>query len=140
MEYGITLRGNSTENKSLSATKENNQNYGSESRNSCRPFFQSLEILTLTSQYIQSLMKCLSHIMKIYTLNFTVHGINMVNKPQLHKTAAIPEGVYYLSIKIFNELPEYTVVLVVDRKCFVSTLEKYLFNKPFYSLEEFVNE
>jgi hypothetical protein len=92
MEYGITLRGNSTENKSLSATKENNQNYGSETRTFFRPFFQSLEILTLTSQYIQSLMKCLSHITKIYTRNFTVQGISTVNKSQLHKPAAIPKG------------------------------------------------
>lgn len=53
--------------------------------------FQSLEILTLTSQYIQSLMKFSSHIMKSYTLNFTVHGINTINQPQLHKPAAIPK-------------------------------------------------
>jgi len=92
MEYGITLWGNPTESKRFSATKENNQNYGSETRTSCRPFFQSLEILTLPSQYIQSLMKFLSHILKIYALNITVHGINTINKPQLHKPAAIPEG------------------------------------------------
>jgi len=37
-------------------------------------------------------MKFLSHILKIYTPNFTVNGINTINKPQLHKPAAIPEG------------------------------------------------
>jgi len=94
MEYGITRWGNPTERKRFSATKENNQNYGSETRTSCRPFFQSLQILALPSQYsyIQSLMKFLSRIRKIYTLNITVHGINKINKPQLHKPAAIPDG------------------------------------------------
>jgi hypothetical protein len=92
MEYGVTLWGSSTERKSLSATKENYQNYGSGTRNSCGPFFQSTEILILTSQYVQSLIKFLSHILKICTLNFTVNGINAINKPQLHKPAAIPEG------------------------------------------------
>jgi hypothetical protein len=49
---------------------------GSESRTSCKPLFQSLEILTLLSQYILFLIKFLSHGMEIYTFNFTFHGFN----------------------------------------------------------------
>ena len=45
-----------------------------------------------------------------------------------------------MSIKIFNVLPKYTPVLLVDKKRFISTLEKYLLNKSFYSLEEFIND
>ena len=89
-------------------------------RTSCRPFFQSLQVLKLPSQHIKSLMKFLSHKLKIYTFNSTAHGSNTRNKPQLHKWAAhltlYQKAVYYVSIKICNELPEYTAVLVVNRK------------------------
>jgi hypothetical protein len=45
-----------------------------------------------------------------------------------------------MSIKIFNELPEYIADLVGDEMCFISTSKKYLVNKPYYSLEEFLND
>ena len=51
-------------------------------------FFQSSEILILPSQYTLSLMTFLSQTLKIYTFNFTVHGINTRNKLQLHKPTA----------------------------------------------------
>jgi hypothetical protein len=103
---------------------------GSESRTSCKLLFQSLEILTLPLQYILSSMIFLSYNFEIYTFNFSVHGINTRNKLQLHKPTAnltlYQKGVYYASIKIFNELPEYTTKLVRDRKGFISTFKKYL--------------
>lgn len=113
-------------------------------RTSCRPFSQSLQVVKLPWQHIKSLLKFLSHKLKIHSFNSTAHGINTRNKPQLHKRAVhrtlYQKGVvYYLSIKICNELPEYTAVLVVDRKRLISTLKKYLINKLFYSLEEFIN-
>jgi hypothetical protein len=39
-----------------------------------------------------------------------------------------------MSIKIFNELPEYIAELVVDKKCFMSTLKKCLVNTSVNSL------
>lgn len=62
----------------------------------------------------------------------------------MHKPTATltlyQKGVYYMSIKTFNELPEYTAELAGDKKCCISTFEKYLVNKPFYSLDEFIND
>jgi hypothetical protein len=48
--------------------------------------------------------------------------------------------VYYISTKIFNELPEYTAEIVGDKKHFISILKKYLVNKSYYSLEEVLND
>jgi hypothetical protein len=80
---------------------------GSESRTSCKLLFQSLEILTLPSQYILSLIKFFSCNLEIYTLNFSDNGINTRNKLQLHKPTAnltlYQKGVYCMRIKIFNE-------------------------------------
>jgi hypothetical protein len=39
-----------------------------------------------------------------------------------------------MSVKIFNEKPEYIAELVVDRKRFTSTSKKYVVNDSFHSL------
>jgi len=104
--------------RSLSVTKENRIITGSEYRTFCTLRFQSLEILTLPSKYILPIMKFLSHNLGIHMCNFTAHGINTSNKLQLHKLtpnlSLYQEGVHSMSIKIFNGLPEYIPVLVVD--------------------------
>lgn len=65
-------------------------------------------------------MKFFSYNLEIYTFNFSVHGINMRNKLQLHKPTAnltlYQKGVYYMSIKIFNELPDCIAELVGDKR------------------------
>jgi hypothetical protein len=88
-----------------------------------------------------NLNEFLSYNLEMYTFNSSVHGINMRNKLQLHKPIAnltlYQKGVYYMTIKIFNELPEYIAELVGDKKRFISTLKKYLVDKSYYSLEFF---
>jgi len=73
-------------------------------------------------------------------INFIVHSINARNKLQLHKATATftlyQKGVYYMLTQIFNELPQYISELLVNKKCFISNLKKYLINKSSYSLEE----
>jgi len=68
----------------------------------------------------------------------------MRNKLQLHKLTAnlilYQKGLYYMIINIFNELPEYVAELVVDKNSFISTLKKYLVNKSFYSIEDFISD
>jgi hypothetical protein len=86
----------------------------------------------------------MSHNLEIYTFNCTVNGTNTRNKLHLHKLTAnltlFWKGVYYISTKIFNELPEYIAQLIVDKKNFISILKKYLADKSFYSHEEFIND
>jgi hypothetical protein len=82
---------------------------GSESRTSCKPLFQSLELLTLPSQYILLLIKFLSHDLEIYTLNCTFHGFNTRNKLQLCKVTAdltlYHKGTVLCECKDLNEPP-----------------------------------
>jgi hypothetical protein len=65
-------------------------------------------------------MKFLSHNLEIYAFDFRVFSINMRNKVQLHKLSAnlmlYQKGLYYMNVKIFNELPQYVAELVVDKK------------------------
>jgi hypothetical protein len=50
------------------------------------------------------------------------------------------KGDYYTSIKAFNKLPKFIADLVLDKKHFIVSLEKYLIKKSFYSVEEFLND
>src|SRR5215510_685716 len=116
---------------------------GSKTRASCKPLFQSLGILTLTSQYILSLMKFVLQSQEKYTFNTEVHNINTRNKLKLHKPISNlthQRGVYYMSIKIFNKLPEYITDSIGNKRRFISRLKEYLVNKSLYSLEEFMND
>jgi NurA-like 5'-3' nuclease len=74
MEYGIIFWGDSVESKRIfQKQKQTNKKIrimtGSTSRISCRSLFQKLQMLTLTSQYILSLMRFLSSNVKIYKFN-----------------------------------------------------------------------
>ena len=114
---------------------------GYTSRISCRTLFKKLEILTLTSQYILSLIRFLSSNLEIYTSNTSVHDINTRRKLKLNKPAArltmYQRCFCYNKINIYNKLPDYLVELVSNKKCFVLQLKK-ISVKPFYSLEEYV--
>jgi hypothetical protein len=89
-------------------------------------------------------MKLLLQNMANYTCNFTVHGINTRNKLQLYKPASnlalYQRGVYFMSIKVFNKLPGFVADIVSDKTRFILTLKKYLIEKSFYSLEDFIND
>jgi len=100
---------------------------GSASKISFRALFKKLEILTLTSQYILSLMKFLSSSLETYKFNSLVHNINTRHKLKLHKPAArltmYQRSVYYNSINIYNKLPDELALLVQNRKCFLLQLK-----------------
>ena len=116
---------------------------GSSSRKSRKPLFQKLELLTMSLQYIISPMWFLSQNLEIYTFNSIIHCFNTQNKLQLHKLSTTltiyQKGAYYDSKKIFNKLPKCMAELVLRKKCFVSNLKKYLIDKAFYSIEEYMN-
>jgi hypothetical protein len=63
-------------------------------------------------------MKFLPCNLEIYAFDFRAYGINKRNELQLHKLTAnrilYQKGLYYMFVKIFNEVPEYVAELVVD--------------------------
>jgi hypothetical protein len=143
MEYGIILWEDSVESKRIFQQQKRIIRImtRSTSRISCRTLFKKLEILTLTSQYLLSLMRCLSSNLESYTFNTSVHNINTRCQLKLHKPAArltmYQRSVYYNSINIYNKLPDDLAELVSNKKCFLLQLKKYLTDKPFYSVEEY---
>jgi hypothetical protein len=114
---------------------------GSSSRATCRMLFCKLNILTLTSQYILSLMGFLSSNLDFFTFNFSVHNINTRLRLKLHKPSVnlkiYQRSPYYNCINIFNKLPEDLAILIQNKRQFLLQLKKYLMDKSCYSLQEF---
>jgi hypothetical protein len=108
-----------------------------------KPSFQRLELLTLSSQYILFLMSFLSQNLGIYTFNSTISGFYTRKKLQLHTPSTTlkiyQKGALCDSIKIFNKLAKYIAKYFLRKKYCISNLKKYLIDKPFYSLEEYMN-
>ena len=129
MEYGITFWGVSVESKRIFQQQKRIIRIMTEStsRTSCRTLFQKLEILTLTSQYILSLMRFLSFNLEFFTFNTSVHNINTRLKLTLHKPTArltmYQRSAYYNSINIYNKLPDVVAELVLNEKHFLIQLK-----------------
>jgi len=145
MEYGIIFWGVSVESKRIFQQQKRIIRImtGSASRISCWTLFWKMETLTLTSQYILFLMRFFSSNLEIYTFNTSVHNINTRLKLKLHKPIAklamYQRGACYNSINIYNKLPHDLAELLLNKKRFLLQLKKYLTDKSFYSLEEYLN-
>ena len=128
MEYGIIFWGDSVESKRIFQLQKRIIRIltGSTSRISCKTLFQRLEILTLASQYIFSLMRLFSSNLEIYKFNTSVHNINTRRKLTLHKPVTrltmYRKSVCYNSIHIYNKLPDDLAELVSNKKCFLLQL------------------
>jgi hypothetical protein len=49
------------------------------------------------------------------------------------------KGVYYMSVKIFNSLPNYLIELVYDKKQFMKEIKDILIHNPSYTVDEFLS-
>jgi hypothetical protein len=110
-------------------------------RDSCRQLIQSLQILTVPSQYIFSLIVFVLKSRELFQSNSNIHDINSrynsnVNLPSTNLTL-VQKGVLYSGCKIFNQPPKNIKMLSHDLKRFKSVLKSFLIQHTFYSLEEF---
>jgi len=146
LEYDIAFWGNPSE--SVKVFKLQNRAVklmtGNKVRASFRPPFPRLGIMTLSSQYIFSLMKFLSKNLQLCTFNFTIHNYSTRYRIQLHKPSTAltlyQKGLYYESLRIYNKLPNNIAELILQNKGFLTNLKKYLLRKAYYSVEEYMND
>jgi len=143
MEYGIIFWGDSVESKRVLLQQKRILRIiiGSSSRATCRKLFCELKILTLTSQYILSLMRFLSSNLDTFTFNSSIHNINTRLRLKLHKPSVnskvCQQSSYYNCINIYNKLPADLAIHIQNKRQFLLQLKKYLMDKPYYSLQEF---
>jgi len=108
---------------------------------SCRQLFKTLQILTVPSQYILSLLIFVNKNRGLFLTNSEIHDKNTRNNYNFHLPSTnltlVQKGVYYSGSRVFNYLPINIKILSHDFKRFKSVLKSFLMEHTFYSLEEF---
>ena len=111
------------------------------SRDSCHQLFKQLQILSLPSQYIFSLLVFVTKHKGLFQSNSEKHDLNTCFNHNLHlpstNLTSVHKGVLYSGSKIYSHLPSNIKVLSNDTKLFKSTLKSYLIEHTFYTLDEF---
>jgi hypothetical protein len=110
-------------------------------RESCRPLFKHLKILTVFSQYIFSVLVFMTNNMNLFIFNREIHSINTRSSLDLHLQATnlsiVQKGVLHSGCKIFNSLPLYIKTHLENSRHFKKILKNYLIEHSLYSLDEF---
>jgi hypothetical protein len=72
-----------------------------------------------------------------------IYSHNTRNANNLHVPAAnltkYQIEAHYMGIKIFNHLPNYIKGLINEKQVFEKTLERFLLDNIFYSIDEYLN-
>ena len=110
-------------------------------RDSCRNLYKQLQILTLPSQYIFSLLIFAGNHRDLFLSNSEIHDINIHFNYNLHwpttNLTLMQKGVLYSGSTIYNYLPIHIKSLPNDPKQFKTKLTAFLLENTCYSLEEF---
>ena len=108
---------------------------------SYRNLFKELNILTLMSQYILSLLTFVSNNSEQYFANSEIHNINTRHTSNLHLPRAhlniYQKGVYYSGIKIFNSLLRDIKTYIDSPRIFKNAVKKFVYTNTSYSLNEY---
>jgi len=122
----------------------------------CRDIFRSLQIFTLYSQYIYSLLLFIIKNKHLFTTNNEIHDYNTRNINNLHPNiinlTKFKKGPYTMYIKVFNHLPQSlkdsiqnpTNHLPQSLKDSIQNptqfkylLKRFLYQHSFYSMQEY---
>jgi len=132
ISYGIIFWGSSSyDNKVLIFQKKiiriiTNTRPG----DSCREVFKSMEIMTLYSQYIYSLILYTINNKHLFDTNNEIHKYKTRSNNNLHRPIAnlskFNKGAYISGIKVFNHLPQYIKALTNYNKYIKSTSKRFL--------------
>jgi len=112
LSYGIIFWGNSSPNNCIFKIQKRTIRVivNSSIRTSCRELFKELQILTLHSQYIYSLLMFVINNRYLFKRNFDVHNLSTRHNSDLHLPTANPtifqKGALYSGIKMYNNLPQ----------------------------------
>jgi hypothetical protein len=143
MSHGIIFWGNSQTNGDIfKIQKRTVRILANKMRHdSCRSLFQELQILTLSAQYIYSLLVFVVKNKNLYTLNSEIHNVHTRTKNDLHLPSVnrtiTQRGVLYSGSILFNSLPTRIKCLSGDETTFKKKLRNFLLQHTIYSIEEF---
>jgi len=145
LSYGIIFWGNSHAHHTNSIFKIQKRIIriitNSGSHDTCQQLFKHLQILSLPSQYIFSLLVFVIKNRDFFQSNYEIHNLNTRYNRNLHlpstNLTSVQKGVLFSGSKIYNHLLSNIKALSNDAKHFKSALKNYLIEHSFYSLDEF---
>jgi hypothetical protein len=143
MSYGIIFGGNSHYSNNIFKIQKRIiriiTNIGR--CDSCHQLFKQLQILSLPSQYIFSLLLFVNKNREMFLSNSEIHDVNTQHNYNLHLPSTnltlVQKGILYSGSKIYNCLPSNIKALSNNAKRFKSTLNSYLIEQAFYSINEY---
>lgn len=144
LRYGLIIWGYSTDShKAFLAQKKCIRAIcGTAPDEPCRPLFLSLNILTLPSLYIFEIAKFVKQNRFYFKQANEVYQRNTRNGNRLvadtiPKSARFKKNCYWMCILIYNKIPQNIKDLPLNR--FKCKLYKWLLEKCFYKVDEFLN-
>ena len=109
-------------------------------RDSCREVFKNMQILTLYSQYIYSLILFVVNNKYLFTTNNEIHEHNTRNNTNLHPVLSnltkFNKGPGISGIKAFNQLAHHLKALDYNSSHFRTSLKRFLHHHSFYTIDE----
>jgi len=141
MSYGVIFWGNSPSAKKVFKLQKKIIRIitNTRPRDSCKEIFKNMQIMTLYSQYIYSIILFVVNNKYIFTTNNEIHKHNSRNNNNLHPALSsltkFKKGPCISGIKAFNHLPQYLKALD-HNSYFRSSLKTFLYHHSFYSIEE----
>ena len=143
ISYGIIFWGNSSAAKKLFLIQKKILRIITKKKpgDSCRELFKDLQIMTLYSQYIYSLILVVVNNKMLFTLNNETHMYNTRNNNNLHlplvHLTKLNKGPYITGIKVFNHLPRNLRTFAYNSRKFKYSLKRFLYQHSFYSIEKY---
>ena len=143
MSYGIIFWGNCPSAKKVFLLQKKIIRIvtNTRPRDSCREILKNMQIFTLYSQYIYSIILFTANSKYLFTPTNEIHKCNTRNKNKLHPALInlrkFNKGPYMSGIKVFNHLPQYLKTLDHNSMHFRSSLKRFLYHHSFYSMEEY---
>lgn len=142
LRYGVIFWGNSSGREMVFKSQKKciRAIFGLIPAESCRPYFQKNEILTVSSIYIYEAAVFVKSNQDLY--KWHEHDGRYSHKNQIiystHKTAFYGNSVAFMTQRVFNHLPA-SISVIDDLQLFKKKLKILLCNKSFYSIEEYFN-
>jgi exonuclease III len=140
LRYGILLWGNSVEvDRAFVAQKKSIRTIcGKRRRESCRPNFAELKLLTLPSLYIYEAAVFVKQNLELFP-QFN----NISNRPLRQNNMTLPscklkvkrKSAYYMCIRIFNKIP--SSIKTLPNTEFKLKFKNILYNACFYTVDEY---
>lgn len=142
INYGIHLWGSATGVNSILLLQKRALRviFNKNTKESCRPLFPELKVMTVYNLFIYRTLIFLRSNIDFYQTRSDVHSFNTRNKDKLDYTrcrlSVSSNTCFFNGINIFNKLPLEARKLPINR--FKSCIHRWLLNRPFYSVNEFM--